>query len=242
MAMLLLDRPFVEAHLGATAELDLRNVGPKVWPVVLSGCRALDLRLYHITLTSLDGIERLVSVRRLTLEWAPKVADIASLFNLRQLTSLSIIDFAKLRQLDGIESLSELVELNLSGSRGALTPRLRLKSIGPVGRLRGLVSFSLANAQLEDDDITVLARCSNLRELHLSRQFERSQVAFLAKHLNAQLVEPLSACFVTNLKCETCEGNRFMFHGRRMPILCRSCDAPGFERYVSEFARLVRDA
>src|SRR5512141_2503480 len=101
--MLLLDRPFEEAQLRANAELDLRNIGPKVWPVILSECHAADLRLYHITLNSLDGIERLVSVRRLILEWATKISDISPAYKLRHLASLSIFDFARLRHLDGIE-------------------------------------------------------------------------------------------------------------------------------------------
>jgi hypothetical protein len=240
--MLLLDRPFEEPQLGVNAELDLRNIAPNVWPVVLSQCHSTVLRLYHIMLPSLEGIERLASVRRLTLEWATKISDIAPVYKLQHLVSLSVFDFALLRHLDGIDSLTELAELNLSGSRGALTPRLKLSSIGPVVRLRNLVSFSLTNAQLDDDDITVLARCANLRELDLSRQFERKQVAFLAKHLNAQLVEPLRAYFATNLKCETCDDNKVMFNGRRMPVLCRTCDSGRFERHVAEFEQLVRDA
>jgi hypothetical protein len=158
------------------------------------------------------------------------------------LTCLSVFDFAKLRALDGIESLDELVELNLSGSRGALMPRLKLVSIEPVTRLRRLASFSLMNAQLDDDDVSILARCSNLKHLTLSQQFERSQIAYLAKHLNGQLAKPLSACFPMNLKCNKCNANKFMFAGRRMPVLCRSCDKKRFERHESEFDRLVRDA
>lgn len=242
MTMLLLGRPFEEAQLGAGTELDLRNIAPKVWPTVLSLCRSTDLRLYHITLASLEGIERLESVGRLVMEWATKVSDLAPVYKMRQLASLSVLDFPKLRSLDGIEALTGLERLDLSGSRGALTPRLKLGSIGPVARLTKLTSFSLTNAQLEDDDITVLARCSSLRELHLSLQFERKQVAFLAKHLNPQLVEPLSAYLVSSLECATCGGKKVMFNGRRMPLLCRSCDSARFERHVAEFERLVSEA
>jgi len=53
MAMLLVDRPFSEEKLGESAELDLRNVGPKVWPTVLSRCSATNLCLYNVTLSSL---------------------------------------------------------------------------------------------------------------------------------------------------------------------------------------------
>ncbi|OAI24136.1 internalin G [Methylomonas koyamae] len=240
--MLLLDRPFLEAQLGESAQLDLRNISAAVWPTLLSMCRASDLSLYHLTLSSLEGIERLVNTRQLTLEWASKIDDLGPVFRLHQLTSLSIFDFPKLRHLDGIASLVELTELHLSGSRGATNPPLRLASIAPVTQLPNLVTLSLANAKLDDDDITVLARCSCLRHLHLSRQFERAQVAFLAKRLNGKLAEPLAAYFDTNLKCEACHGPRFMFVGRRMPVLCRSCDSVQFARSVAEFERLVHDA
>ncbi|WP_221229657.1 hypothetical protein [Niveibacterium umoris] len=240
--MLLLDRPFEQTLLNTEAELDLRNVGSKVWPTVLSVCRTSDLRLYHITLESLEGIEKLVSLSRLAMEWATKILDIAPIFRLGGLTALSVFDFSKLRQLDGIESLTELVELNLSGSRGSLTPRLKLLSVKPIVKLDRLTSFSLTNAQLADDDITVLARCKNLRHLHLSNQFDRRQFAYLAKHLNGQLLEPLSAFSETNLKCEQCGGKKSMFTGRKMPFLCRSCDSSRFDRYLAEYERLVRDA
>jgi hypothetical protein len=242
MAMLLLDRAFTESLLATEKDLDLRNVEAKIWPQVLSECRAEKLRLYHITLPSLDGIECLASVEHLVLEWAPKILEISSVFKLHNLRALSIFDFSRLRRIDGIQVLRNLVELNLSGSRGALTPRLKLASVAPVSGLQCLESFSLANAQLDDDDIAVLSNCKNLKHLDLSRQFERGQVAFLAKCLNAQLAEPLTAGLETTLECETCGGRKFMFHGRRMPILCRTCEPQRFDRYQEEFWRLARVA
>lgn len=242
MTMLLLDRAYSQRQLSEEAELDLRNVGSKNWPTVLDTCRATDLRLYHVTLPGLEGVERLVNLRRLTVEWATKIIDLAPLFSLKQLTSLALFDLPKVRKLNGVEALGDLTELSLSGSRGAITPPLRLVSIEPVARIPALASFSLVNAKLDDDDITVLARCRGLRSLKLSNQFDRAQVAFLAKRLNEQLVDPLTAYLDTNLKCEMCNGHRAMFVGRRMPILCRACDAARFDRYVLEFERLVRDA
>jgi len=242
MTMLLLDRPFEETALRVSPQLDLRNIGSKVWPIVLSNCRTTDLRLYHITLPSIEGIERLSSVKHLALEWATKVSDISPIFKLERLTTLSIFDFSKLRQLEGIGTLESLCELNLSGSRGALTPKLKLTSIEPVTQLRGLVSFSLTNAQLDDDDITSLVHCKTLKHLSLSNQFERVQVAYLAKHLNSQLMEPLSACRETHIKCESCGSNKSMFTGRRMPILCGLCDEGRFQRHIEEFEQMVHSA
>jgi len=240
--MFLLDKPFSGSDFAGHAELDLRNVGPKAWPVLLPACTATDLRLYHITLQTLDGIEKLRSVTRLRLEWANRIDDLSPLFRLHRLTSLSVFDFPKLRVLEGIESLHQLAELHLSGNRGSLTPPLQLRSIEPVTRIPKLATFSLENARLEDDDITVLARCERLRDLALSNRFDRGQFAFLAKRLNPQLATPIAAYRASSLKCETCAGNKAMFTGRRMPFLCPSCDATRFEKYVSEFDRLVREA
>lgn len=238
----LLDRPFSEQQLIGTAELDLRNIGPKIWPVLLANTSSRKLRLYHLTLPSLEGIEALVDTRELELEWATRIATVEPLFQLESLLRLSIFDFPKLRELNGIEGLNNLTELNLSGSRGALSSPLRLASIKPITHLPNLTSFSLTNAKIEDDDITVLALCTNLRYLKLSNQFERSQVAFLASRLNNQLAEPLTAYVDLRLSCKKCNGQMSMFIGRRMPTLCRHCDRTQFEKLTNDFAQLVLTA
>jgi hypothetical protein len=159
-----------------------------------------------------------------------------------QLEYLSVTDFSKLSDINGIYSLNSLTELHLSGSRGSLSPKLRLASIAPVVKLNNLVSFGLSNASLGDDDITPLAYCSKLRNLHLSNQIDRKQVAFLAKRLNHQLKEPLTSNFKVSIPCTKCSEEKYMFIGRRMPCLCKVCDSGRFEKLVCEFAELVNKA
>ncbi|WP_192564720.1 leucine-rich repeat domain-containing protein [Pseudomonas gozinkensis] len=238
---LCLDRPFSEQELAESDELDLRNISAKTWPTVLSGCKAKELSLYNLKLASLEGIERLTNTRRLTLERAPKIETVEPVSRLSGLTHLAIGDFPKLRRLDGLEKLSELTELRLCGSLGGGSA-LRLESIEPVSRISRLTRFSLANAKFEVDDITVLARCTHLRHLSLTNQFDRSQIAFLASRLNDQLVEPLTAYVETHLRCVKCSGLTSMFRGRRMPFLCPACDAPRFEKLTRQFEQLVNDA
>jgi len=241
--MLLLDREFSDTQLHAlSSEADLRNIGKNVWPRVLSHCRADELRLYHITLPSLDGIERLTSTRKLNLEWATKIDEVSPVFRMTNLTSLSIFDFPKLKNLSGIEALTKLLEFQLSGSRGATTPALRLTSIKPVVELPNLVSFSLQNAKIDDDDVTCLADCKTLRSLILSNQFEKGQIAYLAKRLNSQLEKPLSSRFESSSFCASCGKPKHMFVGRKMPILCSGCDAARFQKLDEEFDRLVQQA
>lgn len=238
--MILVNNPFSDIDIEESSELDLRNIGAANWPRLLSCCRAKNLRLYHITLKSLDGIENLAETKELTMEWATKIEKLDPIFRLQNLSKLSVFDFPKLRELSGIENLNKLCELNLSGSRGAIDPPLRLATIDPVTRIPNLVSLSLANARLEDDDITCLSRCRNLRNLHLSKNFDRGQYAFLAKHLNGQLDSPLTAHITSGIRCDHCGSDKAMFIGRRMPLLCRKCDARKFSKLEQEFENLVQ--
>lgn len=239
--ILCLDREFSEQELAERDELDLRNISAKIWPTVLSRCTAKELRLYHLKLASLEGIDRLTHARRLTLEWGTKIESLEPVSRLSGLTHLAIGDFPRVQQLDGLEKLSELKELRLSGSLGGGSP-LRLESIEPVTRISGLTRLSLSNARLKDDDITSLVRCTHLRHLSLTNQFDRSQVAFLASRLNEQLVEPLTAYVQTHLHCMKCNSLTSMFTGRRMPFLCPVCDASRFEKLTSQFEKMVNDA
>lgn len=237
--ILLLDRAFSEKQLEDSGELDLRNISMKVWPTLLSKCTAKNLRLYHLELSSLEGIESLINTRQLALEWATKIESLIPVFKLTNLTHLSISDFPKLRNLDGLQELDDLIELNLSGNLGGGSSPLRLSSIEPVSHLPKLAKLSLLNLRFEKDDITSLARCSHLRSLRLSNQFERSQIAFLASRLNEQLLEPLTAYSDTLINCEKCGGMKSMFTGRRMPFLCRTCNSARFEKLTREFEQMT---
>jgi hypothetical protein len=237
-----LDQPFPEQQLAENDELDLRNVSAKVWPTVLSRCTTTDLRLYNLKLSSLEGLDTLTHTRKLKLERATRIEVLDPVFNLNALTDLSVGDFPKLRRLDGIEALGELSELRLTGNLGGGSSPLHLSSIEPVSRIPTLTSLSLAFVKFELDDITSLARCSHLRHLSLTNQFDRAQVAFLASRLNHQLVEPLTASITTHLRCKQCDGHTSMFTGRRMPFLCPACDALRFEKLTWQFEQMVANA
>lgn len=58
-AMILMDREFSPEQLSSKKALDLRNINASAWKAILSQCVAVDLSLYHVTVTSLEGIDRL---------------------------------------------------------------------------------------------------------------------------------------------------------------------------------------
>jgi Leucine-rich repeat (LRR) protein len=237
--MLLLNQEFSNENLSSIETADLRNISKSNWERVLSNCKATELRLYHLTLTNLDGIERLSNTEKLKLDWATKIEDISPVFNLKNLKSLSITDFSKFRDISGIGKLTELTELHLAGNLGSLSPRLQLTSIKPVCEIQNLTSFSLLNARLDDDDITYLTKCKKLLHLGLCNTFDKKQFAYLAKHLNNQLENPITSYREVSLKCSQCNNKKFMFTGRKMPFLCQKCDSMRFNKLNKEFEELV---
>jgi hypothetical protein len=217
-------------------ECDFRNVDARALSQIITECRARTVRLYHVTAPSLDGIELLTAVTDLAVNWAPKITSLAPLFRMAGVRRLTLIDLARVWELDGIERLRGLVELDLQG--GMWKP-LRLKSLRPLAGLPLLERLTILNTRLGDDDVALLASMRRLRALHLSNQFERRQVAHVARALNGQLEQPLAAYLETKTTCERCGNKRLMFTGSRMPILCPSCDSARVTKLTDEFLALV---
>ncbi len=238
--MILMNERFAPEQLERQRALDLRNIDKKGWELVLSRTEAVELSLYHLTTDSLSGIEKLQKTLRLGMDWATKISDLTPVFRMEWLQALYVSDFRLLRSLAGIDSLQGLTELHLSGNRGSLNPPLRLSSIKPLGRLKNLQRLELQNVRLEDDDVTPIASISTLKELVIAPNFERKQLAFLAMSLNAQLKEPIAACAESSLACSRCGDPKFLFTGRRMPLLCRNCDRAKFDKLMREFEEMQR--
>jgi len=232
-----LDQKFSLDEFSRHESLDLRCISPKSWETILASCNATELRLYYLKIRSFDGIDRLRATCRLSIEWANKIEDLSPLFRMGWLTSLFLSDLPRIRRIDGIELLENLRELHLSGNRGSLTPPLRLESVRPIASLQNLEKLELVNLRLEDRDISFVADSfPNLRSLRLSHsEFERAQFAYLAKRLNARLEDPIVSSremMYANCKCGM---HLHLFLGRRMPMLCESCDEKRFKKLTEEF-------
>ena len=237
-AFMMMDKGFSIETLSKQDSLDLRSIGPKAWAAILASCNASELRLYYLKIQSLVGIDRLRHTHKLSIEWANKIDDISPLFAMHWLKSLFLSDLPLLKQINGIELLEDLRELHLSGNRGSLNPPLRLDSVRSIASLRKLEKLEIVNIRLEERDISFVASAfPNLRSLSLSwKEFERAQFAYLAKRLNALLDEPIvSSWELKSVPCRKCGRELHLFIGRRMPMLCRFCDARRFEKLTQEF-------
>lgn len=236
--VMVMDRSFPVEALRTHDSLDLRSIGDKAWKVILESCNASELKLYCLKIRSLDGIGHLRRTVRLSIQWANKIEDVSPIFNMPWLASLFLSDLPRIKGIDGVEKLENLRELHLSGNLGSLSPPLRLESVRPIASLRNLEKLELLNLRLKDRDISFVADSfPNLRSLTLSgKEFERALLAHLAKRLNAQLDKPIVGSWeMKSAPCSKCGRPLHVFMGRRMPILCESCDKKRFEKLTREF-------
>jgi hypothetical protein len=235
--MMMMDGKFSLETLSTEDSLDLRAIGDKGWKAITESCTAADLKLYYLKIRSLAGIERLRRTIKLHVEYANKVEDISPLFAMHWLESLTVYDFRLIRRLDGIEALEGLKELQLSGNRGSMNPPLKLESVRPIASLKNLEKLEITNIRLEDRDISFIASAfPRLRSLRLSgMEFERAQLAYLAKRLNPQLDEPQVGSWEMKATPCKCGQNFHVFMGRRMGKLCPACDEKKFKKLVEEF-------
>ena len=237
--IVLMDREYSLDDLADDGDLDLRNIGGIAWEAILSICKSKRLRLYHVKIPSLSGVERLRDTSRLSMVWANQISSLDSVFQMTWLTSLSVSDFRLLKSIEGIGKLECLESLHLSGNLGSLSPPLRMDSIRPISALQNLRELTVQNVRLENDDITFLAQLPKLNRLVLSSTFDWKQFAFLAKRLNGQLEVPITASTKMKMPCRSCGGSLSLFIGKRRPLLCESCDRKRFEKLTRQFEEQV---
>jgi hypothetical protein len=233
---ILLDKPFSLSDIENSDELDIRNVSTKNFHVVLKAKQCINLSLYNLQIIDLAGIDQLPAVRHLKINWATKIKGIEEINGVPNLETLELIDLPKLRSIEPLIQLKKLRELKIGG--GIWKP-ISLESLGPLGKMR-LQKVSITNIRLDDDSVKVLAQVQGLSELDVSNQFPREQYSYLAAKLNQQLKTKIQAFRASPVQCPTCKENKFMFMGRRMPFLCRTCEKEKFDRHRAAFDEEVQ--
>ena len=176
--------------------------------------------------------------------WANKISNLAPVYQMHWLETLELSDFPLLREIRGIEGLKNLRELHLSGNQGSLHPPLRMESVLPIAGLSRLEKLeTLPISDSKNRDVTFVATSfPNLKSLGLSNEFERSQFAYMAKKLNAQLRRPILASRDLHVPCAKCGGALHLFTGRQMPIICKDCNERKFQKMTEQFDQLKADA
>lgn len=192
--------------------------------------------------------------------------DLSPLSVFAKLEHLNISDTGHLRSLEGIQELTNLRTLCLSGVRNlnslqpltssaglegleisaALTgvsykPQA-LETLMPIAELRNLKTFALKAVRSLDDDLSFLIHLRNLNRVDLPpREFSVDTMAVAAARfaaLRKRWSEPLG--YVGN--CKKCSSPRAVLIGYRTRDICKECQPGKLESFFKSFQATIEEA
>ena len=191
--------------------------------------------LYQTAIEDLSCLENLTHTETLILEWNTKAQKLWDVSKNKQLRNLAIIDFSKLRNIDGLGKSSQLRSLVLEG--GMWKP-MKLETLEPLAQHKDLEELRLLNIRLKDNSLQALKNLSNLKFLELSNQFPTKEIALLSKELpntKCKLFQPFVDVEIKD------ENDNLVYDvmivGKRKPFLLKSKDTKRIEKYVKEFEK-----
>ena len=107
----------------------------------------------------LTGLEYAIQLESLSL-WNNYIWDLNPLQSLTNLKSLDLTGAAKIQDIRPLQSLTNLKSLDLTGAN-------QIGNFSPLTKLTGLTSLGLFDAGIDDRDLIVIARLTNLTSLGL---------------------------------------------------------------------------
>jgi hypothetical protein len=131
--------------------------------------------------TDLSAIARLTSLRRLVINGATRITDLAWVSYLPpSLGALAIENARSVSSLDPVESLTQITALAMEGS---LDTSMRVATLDPIGTLTGLRHLFLTALRAEDKRLQPLHSLTRLEVLEFGNYYAPGEVESLAKAL-----------------------------------------------------------
>ena len=241
------DRPLVVAdgrliHVAGMREVvharDAYVVGVNqaMFEIVTRFLRPVRVVFYEMRVDDLSSLSRLGDLEALGISWNTKLTSLESIGDLASLTTLSIDDTPKVRDLGPIARLSGLRALGYSGG---IWNKNTADSLEPITTLEALEELRLTNLKVVDGGLRSLARCAALRRLSVSNQFPTADYAYLSVAL------PDTECdmFAPYVSAGPAFGDSgVMVVGSGKPFLDAAKDAPRLARYAEAFRDLQQQA
>jgi hypothetical protein len=237
------------ARLAELQHLSALWANPATEQLFEACARAPALRALYVTyFKRLDKVNLTgaITLEYLMLNWATRLVDLSFL---RDLPALRVLYLDDMKRID-LSTLPELPSLRGLQLGGTMWTTLKLESLAPLTRLRGLRNLRLSNARPVDGSLRPLAQLTELRELDLPNFFEVEESARLAAALPHTKGNALTPYFAPGpewaeksslFRCDKCAGDKVMMTGKPSVILCRSCDDAKIRKRVLrwEEARLT---
>ena len=124
------------------------------------------LSMEAVTAENLTSLKKLNRLRVLKIDGLRRTTDFRILAKLSGLTGLYVVNAKHLQTLD---FLSDAHHLRRIGIEGSMWTKQKIASLAPLRGLKGLESLFMTSVQLTDKDLSYLADCAQLLELHCAR-------------------------------------------------------------------------
>jgi hypothetical protein len=162
--------------------LDLMRDPQTVFPEVRDPVSITSLRVWHCKYKSLRQICRLENLRELAIASYPD-EDFEALKGLGRLEFLSVVHLPKITDLSPLSELRQLTTLSLATAPSWDTSARRtvVKTLEPLAGLPALRHLELFGVVPQDEDISCLQRCPNLRTARFSKYPAERLTAFYAE-------------------------------------------------------------
>lgn len=202
------------------------------------------LVIHAVRMTRLDGIEQLTQLERLILWDAPQLTSLSGIESLSALNFLAMENIVRIRNLEPLAALHNLITLEIASPVGwdASGKRLEVASFAPIARLSRLRFLGLPGVRPLADGLRPLEQLTHLEQLRLPLDYpveDYGRLAAAMPHLESALTRPfyeLSGPFST---CNRCGSQKVVLIGKRSKRsrqqVCPQCNRMLVAEHVSRF-------
>ncbi|MFZ6642777.1 leucine-rich repeat domain-containing protein [Undibacterium sp. TC4M20W] len=193
------------------------------------------LQIKWSNLKSLQGIEQLQNLRRLTIGSSTKID---SLDPLRKLSQLKVLEIENFKSISDFSPLLDLTVLESLSVTGSMWSRQNLGSIEPFAKMTWLKSLCIDTSHISS--IKALGNLKGLQNLSIGGRLSMEEYAWLSAKLpntQCQWFFPyINFSALGTGPCEKCKlGSKLMLTGKGARILCSVCDKAKVEKYEASF-------
>lgn len=219
------DRPFLD-EICAIQSLETLHLVPAGDVRDLSPLHRLD-RLRHL---------RVANTRTITsLEWAS---------GLKSLLSLGVENLTAVHDLAPLANLANLRALEIDG---AIWTKMQIRSLSPLGALRGLEYLFLGNIQVDDDSLEPLHSLQALQVLEVPERFPMRQCARVCGALRKLREPPFVPYYflerhMSGAHCVKCGNLQAKPTGRGLRLACVRCSAGRLKKHVDNWEAFAEAA
>ncbi|WP_339109753.1 leucine-rich repeat domain-containing protein [Thioclava sp. GXIMD4216] len=178
-------------------------------------------------------------IKRLFLQDCSKLRTLTWVKNFPNLEKLWIYGSDKIADLEGIQAAKYLSSVTVWPS---FSGKITLKSLSPIGALKGLEEFIYAGGT-RDGSLEALNSLQNLKKTFFSNAYSWQEIArFEAHHPEAAF--PWKGGIVPSanpglLMCKKCGTAQSMLAGKGLRLACPACDSAYIEKHLERYTLLL---